>query len=222
MILVPVVRRSRALRAAIAIALCATFVATPARAQGTIASTLGPGNTFEPFYGWLVGVHFRSGLRQDLAMGFTYTGAGPVRLTRLRLAMSEGSDSHAGLLVSLLRGSSVATASVLESWTLPSTGGSDGALRVFDSFLEPRLMPGETYWVRAMHAPATPAAWGWLVGSRTGSDGFWYNQGRGWAFNPPNDSPGYDVQSTGIVPEPATLVLVAVGLAGVLVVRRHA
>ena len=36
-----------------------------------------------------------------------------------------------------------------------------------------------------------------------------------------NASPGYDVQTTGVIPEPATLVLVAFGLAGVMLAKRR-
>jgi hypothetical protein len=220
---------SRASAALAAAAVLGVASAAPAAGQTLVASTFGPGGSFDDAFGQAVtaGVVPDSGggfVSQAVAASFTYALPAPEPLAEFRFAATanDGSDP---LQVTLLAGPDPNTATALERFTF-TTAAPLGSAAVFTarSTLAPLLLPGQTYWIALAVAPSATAAWAWNVND-AGLTGVSVQNplGAAWVAAPDAETPAFDVTAA---PEPAPGVLVGVGVgvaaAGARARRRRA
>ena len=184
---------------------------TSTAAQTTVASTFGPGDSYNGVESYLVG---DNGLAiQSIAEGFVYGGPNGVFLSQVRLALDNNDLPYT---ISFLTGADMSTATLLESWSATTTGG----IVTLPSALSPTLSNGMTYWLAA-----SSGGWGGWSQNDQNLLGMAYRLGAGaWVDCSSCVSAAYDVTVSGagvVTPEPGSMTLLATGLAAVLGVARH-
>lgn len=210
--------RARVLSALAAAALLSTSL----RAQTTIRTTLGPGESFDTGTSYAIGADAPGlNLNRELATSFTYAGPSGFELFDLGLALRNALPGTSALYtIRFTQGSDFETSSELQSWSFGTSLTSPTiTLQRFDFGAGIALVSGATYWVHvagnvflesvggwALSSPVVPSTAGQLL--RRSDDA------PDWAdWDSP--LPAYDVRATGTpvtVPEPAlaSLLLVAV------------
>ncbi len=139
----------------LSITFATVLLASRLNAQTTVHSTFGPGDTF--------GVESRPLLSSSsgaswYANQFTYTGPSGMLLGAVRIA----AFGFAGdATVSFMSGSDIATATLLESWTL--TGWTPTpSIFSFSSLTSSALGTNQDYWLRIIAGPSGTMDGGWI------------------------------------------------------------
>jgi len=205
----------RLVRFLAASSLATLALTAPSAARADIIFTnLGPGNSFDFGSANPVGFDFFTGDRD--AQADSFLPLADAILTRLAIGLTAFAGTNtAPVTVALAANAGNLPGFVIESWTIP-VGGLSGfgapSLPLFlTSILHPTLSFGTRYWVTASGGVADPIAWNLTLlndanPTATSVDG-------GVVWNRLGLSPGAVQLEGSIVPEPASLVLVATGLA---------
>jgi hypothetical protein len=189
-----------------------------------VYSDFGPGDTYNTGEAFVIGSAL--GHSFETAAAFTPT----INCVFAALDIAAGYISGTNEIeVDLARDNSGVPGAVLESFTFTGLAltTSGGEVLHADSVLNPSLLAGDQYWVVAS-APASDPEAGWFFNS-TGAIGQDYNRdGAGWyaALDPtgaPDPTGAFEIDATTVVPEPATMTLLGLGLAGLVgrQIRRH-
>lgn len=201
------------LRALLATSL---LITAPVAAQVTVYSSFGPGGTYGG-NGSLIATF-------AVAPWFTYTGPSGGSLYDIQLAMWE---SRVGTLeVGFYLGQPGSTLTLLESWSVPET--TTGSTFSLTSIFTPQLSTGMVYslW---LSVPEPGGMWVWndALAPVSGA-GYTDDGGATWNVQPQSPQGAFAVRIAGddtipgdVVPEPATLTLLATGSAALLATRRR-
>jgi hypothetical protein len=198
-----------------ATAMLVGLLAAKATAQTTIYSTFGPGDSYDHVNAWATGLTPDGQSHLTHAAGFTFGGPSGATLFDLSFAAARAAG-ETSILVEFVSGSP--TGSVLESWNV--VGGVGGAYSL-SSLLHPVLTSGESYFLRLS---SDLSYWGWFFNDQNQMGLWWDQDGTGFTFSEQEKTPAFAVRATepsSTVPEPATMTLLATGLAGIAASRRR-
>ena len=201
------------LRALLATSLLMT---APVAAQVTVYSNFGPGGTYD-VSGSVIATF-------AVAPWFTYTGPSGGSLYDIQLAMHEirGGTLEVGFYL----GQPGSTLTLLEAWSVPET--TAGNTFSLTSILTPHLSTGMVYslWL-SVPEPGGMWVWNEALAPVSGA-GYTDDDGATWNVQPQSPQGAFAVSIAGddtipgeVVPEPATLTLVATGTAALLATRRR-
>ena len=193
-------------------------VAPPPGAAQIVSSTFGPGDSYGP------GAYAVQST-QSVAQMFTYTGSAGFELAQMRLALWADVNPYS---IQFWRGTNLNAASLLESWIVSIP--TDGIYTLYSAVM-PSLTTGADYWISAENS-GTTGAWsknnqGIIgTGGRFPPSSIWviFPNPELIEFFPPLPSAAYDVtvrETAAVVPEPATMSLLAAGILGLAGMRRR-
>ncbi len=212
-------------RAIVLIAAALAIPSTVVRAQTIAYSTFGPGDSYNTSFNWAVGnilpgaSPFQpAGFKEWLASSFTYQGPIGGILTSVRVAAGKSKGAlpftSGNATVDLLRGPSIQSASLIESWTLSSATNDVVSIYSLTSIAPFVFDVGQVYWIRMRPADVN-TLWGWAPNSQ-GVQGLWASTDEGGTWFPPGtEATGtFDVRVKTLtaVPEPESVVLFGSGL----------
>jgi hypothetical protein len=199
--------------------LLALALVSPAAGQATpvsVYNTFGGGMSYDVFSGFdVLGPGVDPFLTVDQTMGFVPSLSGVLSEITLAFEYVQGTNAVDMYLMTDAGG---LPGSVLESWTFPA---------MTDPFFDPlitltgdgttTLLAGQPYWlVASAGAPDTRALWLW---GENGVDGPVGSRIDGGPWDISDFTQGaFDVNV--VVPEPATMALLAFGLVGAVAARR--
>jgi hypothetical protein len=216
--------RSRILSVFPIVASALIFLAPPAQMRAdTIFSNFGPGQSFTPNSYWSVGNTPGFGTQVD---AFSFSPTETATLTSVDLALFQIQAPFSPVNVYIESSVGGAPGVVLD--TLTQVGTFNGAASIVDFTCATCsvLDSGDTYWIVAQQSdPSAQSGWfysptdtgTWYYNETGSSTGPWSTATAGDEFS------AFDVNgSTGapVIPEPASLILLGSGLAGLLAVKR--
>jgi len=206
-------------------AAVATVIVTSGLSAQTVYNTFGPGNSFNCCTGWTISSGASSiETSYTQAYAFLYGGAAGAALAQIRLAA--GFVGGSGELdVTLLDGTDIGTASMLEAWSIPNPSpdfGGSQPIYVLTSVTPVSLNTGDTYWVQLSTPEAMTAwwAWNWNDQGIMGNGAYSEDDGATWLARTDATMPAFAVD-VGVVPEPGTMTLLATGLVGLVGISRR-
>jgi MYXO-CTERM domain-containing protein len=197
------------------------FAVAPAQA-GVIFDNFDVGNGYNSSIGWTVSGATSGEGEVWSAMDFTSTTA--FTLSEIDVALGFLTGTNPGGVTLYLETSTIpagggAPNTVLDSWllgTLPSFGSCCGIESVFGT---DSLAANTQYWLVAIPASDTWAAWNFNSIGATGNLAQSLDNGTTWNLYPGQDQGAFRVLSSS-VPEPVTTLLAAAGLGLLGVLRR--
>lgn len=155
---------------------------------------------------------------------FVSGASGSVSDVILPLNYASG-DPNATIDVQLVADNANMPGTVLESWTVGTSGtfGSWSAPETLTGDGSASLAAGTSYWlVLSPTNVGNSDLWAVLNYNEAGATGLdLYNQGSGWASNPGATLGAFEVD-VAPTPEPATMTLLGLGIAGLIARRRRA
>lgn len=196
---------------------CAALMAIPQAHADVIFDNFGPDDGYMADTGWALSAGF-----PDVANSFTMvSGAGAYRLDSLTLVLTEAIGGVPNVVdVALMSDADGLPGATLETFTLhnamPPGGPQLYPPLVLPSAAHPVLTEGTRYWVMATVAPYTTSAgvyvsWKWNSTGDTAPFAYRKAEVEQWSMNPGSNPRGvFRVEGTP-VPEPATMVLTALG-----------
>ena len=180
-------------------------------AQTIVYSTFGPGDSYRT--GVSCCDQYIVQYTQWMAASFTYAGPSGLELERVRLATYFGPGGASAPTASFWAGSDIGSATLLESWVL--TGYTPNVDQIFSlsAVTGNPFVTGETYWLRlATGITGSTGGWRWNDQGVLGASAS-FDQGTSWQSFPEANALAWDVSAI-LTPEPATMTLLATGLAG--------
>jgi MYXO-CTERM domain-containing protein len=198
------------------------FAVAPAQAA-VIFDNFGGGNGYNCCGGWTVSGATSGVGNEASAMDFTSTTA--FTLSEIDVALGFVTGTNPGGVTLYLETSTIpagggAPNTVLDSWllgTLPSLGTCCGIESVFGT---DSLAANTQYWLVAIPASDTWAAWNDNSIGATGNMAGSQDNGSTWNLSSGQDQGAFRVLSGSSVPEPVTAFLAAAGLGLLAVLRR--
>lgn len=224
--MIPYLRRAVRLTSLTVVAVVGVAVAGPksAAAQTVFSTFTQPGDLYD------AGTQAQIWMLTTgnwMASSFLYSGPG-VSLTSIRFAgldlYVDNGNFPSPLDISFRAGPNIGSSVVLETWQLPDDNGVD-QIYTLTSTLNPALITNTTYWVELS---VIGYEWGWnynshnplYLGTSLSTDG-----GVNWTDYANNASPAFEVNGGSVpatvIPEPATMTLMALGLVGMAGMRRR-
>ena len=188
---------------------------------GIIFNDYGPAYTYNIEVGDTVSG--ATSVRGSVAEAFEFTPASTEAVTSVDFGIGYASGTNS-VTVDLMTDNGGVPGSVLESYSFAGLGpfGSQDPPLTALSLSNPILAAGTNYWVVGFPgASDTYAAWNWNDQAVTGPGEFSTDGGSTWSVPTPNVSMGaFEIFGTA-VPEPASLVLFGIGIAGLAVFGRR-
>jgi hypothetical protein len=194
-------------RPLLSIALAGILLSPRANAQTTVYNTFGPADSFNAFVGYTIYSE------QWLAVPFAFGGQSGDFLSMIRVAATLGNGTVG---VSFLAGSTIGTATTLESWSLSGGPTFPGQIYSLTSLNAPVLSPGLVYWLMLSSANNQTPNSQWLLNDHdlAGQSAFSNNGGGQWNACFGCLLPTFDITSAHLTaaPEPTTIALITTGL----------
>lgn len=185
--------------------------------EAQVYSTFGAGDSYRNWN------FFQVNNQNWVAAGFTYGGPSGFQLSSVRIAASGEFCPNSGCgdaTISFMRGSDIATAVLIESWTTPALTFTNPQIYSFASVTGNPFVTSEVYWLRFGAGPSGLQGGAWWINDQNlfGLLETTSNQGVNWAPLPNVLAPAWDVTAvpSDVVPEPATTTLLATGLVGMV------
>jgi hypothetical protein len=215
-------------RAILAASLFTVLAVAPASSQ-VVFSTFGAGSTFGALSPAIVFSVGPSNPSENFdANSFVWSGSAAT-LSSVDFAGQTQNGDLGPVTVSLLHGTSIGTATLVESWTQSGAAASSDQIFSLTSLTDAALVHGDTYWFELSIAQAPPPNnynWAWNLSSTTTGTVATYN-GTSWTTTGSATDFAFDVKANAVgtlqsvTPEPATMSLMALGLVGIAGVRRR-
>lgn len=192
-----------------------TLIATLAICSAAFAQVaydnFGPGDTFVENSGWTIG----AASEQEIALQFDSLATGILAGVRFASFYLTGSTD---LQIQLLEDSSNELGSVMKTWNITKSDGAPGTITNLTSS-DPSIIltTGTTYWLEMTTTSGGHHAWNFNDQGDTGRLAF-NNSGGSWNYL---DNQDFGVFNVRLVPEPASMIALGVGVAALVARRRR-